>query len=168
MEYYWWIHDITKKESTEPNNITSDPTPDKPTTKKSSISGHSFKSLLTGSQSAQLLQNKVESKQTNTEEEEEKKMEWWVSMPKIELHAHLNGSIRDSTLLYALIHTPPPYFSYFFLNVFLGSKYYILFCVSLCEVFFGCFITKWLKEERRKEVDFKFKDFIFNVSFLNC
>ncbi|KAG5234631.1 adenosine/AMP deaminase family protein [Salix suchowensis] len=26
-------------------------------------------------------------------------MEWWVSMPKIELHAHLNGSIRDSTLL---------------------------------------------------------------------
>lgn len=28
-------------------------------------------------------------------------MEWCVSMPKIELHAHLNGSIRDSTLLYA-------------------------------------------------------------------
>ncbi|XP_010267705.1 PREDICTED: adenosine deaminase-like protein isoform X2 [Nelumbo nucifera] len=26
-------------------------------------------------------------------------MEWWVSQPKIELHAHLNGSIRDSTLL---------------------------------------------------------------------
>ncbi|RYR11911.1 hypothetical protein Ahy_B04g069418 isoform C [Arachis hypogaea] len=26
-------------------------------------------------------------------------MEWWVSMPKVELHAHLNGSIRDSTLL---------------------------------------------------------------------
>ncbi|RDX68165.1 Adenosine deaminase-like protein [Mucuna pruriens] len=26
-------------------------------------------------------------------------MEWWVSMPKIELHAHLNGSIRDFTLL---------------------------------------------------------------------
>ncbi|GLT52605.1 hypothetical protein SLA2020_259370 [Shorea laevis] len=26
-------------------------------------------------------------------------MEWWVSIPKIELHAHLNGSIRDSTLL---------------------------------------------------------------------
>ncbi|XP_057764849.1 N6-mAMP deaminase isoform X3 [Salvia miltiorrhiza] len=26
-------------------------------------------------------------------------MEWCVSMPKIELHAHLNGSIRDSTLL---------------------------------------------------------------------
>ncbi|XP_016443942.2 N6-mAMP deaminase [Nicotiana tabacum] len=26
-------------------------------------------------------------------------MDWWVSMPKIELHAHLNGSIRDSTLL---------------------------------------------------------------------
>ncbi|KAI3456430.1 hypothetical protein Pfo_013093 [Paulownia fortunei] len=25
-------------------------------------------------------------------------MEWCVSMPKIELHAHLNGSIRDSTL----------------------------------------------------------------------
>ena len=29
-------------------------------------------------------------------------MEWWVSMPKVELHAHLNGSIRDSTLLLAL------------------------------------------------------------------
>jgi len=132
------------KESTEPHNITSDPTPDKPTTEKSSISGHSFKSLLTGSQSAQLQQLQLQhrDKQTNTEEEEEEKMEWWVSMPKIELHAHLNGSIRDSTLLYALIHTPPPYFSYFFLNVFLGSKYYILFCVSLCEVFFGCFITK--------------------------
>ncbi|XP_004293272.1 PREDICTED: adenosine deaminase-like protein isoform X1 [Fragaria vesca subsp. vesca] len=26
-------------------------------------------------------------------------MEKWVSMPKVELHAHLNGSIRDSTLL---------------------------------------------------------------------
>ncbi|XP_051124730.1 N6-mAMP deaminase [Andrographis paniculata] len=26
-------------------------------------------------------------------------MEWYASMPKIELHAHLNGSIRDSTLL---------------------------------------------------------------------
>ncbi|RDX86089.1 Adenosine deaminase-like protein, partial [Mucuna pruriens] len=26
-------------------------------------------------------------------------MEWCVSMPKLELHAHLNGSIRDSTLL---------------------------------------------------------------------
>ncbi|GFP97018.1 adenosine deaminase-like protein [Phtheirospermum japonicum] len=26
-------------------------------------------------------------------------MEWCVSMPKIELHAHLNGSIRDSTLM---------------------------------------------------------------------
>ncbi|KAF5728595.1 adenosine/AMP deaminase family protein [Tripterygium wilfordii] len=26
-------------------------------------------------------------------------MESWISMPKIELHAHLNGSIRDSTLL---------------------------------------------------------------------
>ncbi|XP_027087899.1 N6-mAMP deaminase-like [Coffea arabica] len=25
--------------------------------------------------------------------------EWWKTMPKIELHAHLNGSIRDSTLL---------------------------------------------------------------------
>lgn len=31
--------------------------------------------------------------------EREREMEWWVSMPKIELHAHLNGSIRDSTLL---------------------------------------------------------------------
>ncbi|WRX28043.1 Adenosine deaminase domain - like 3 [Theobroma cacao] len=26
-------------------------------------------------------------------------MEWCVSMPKVELHAHLNGSVRDSTLL---------------------------------------------------------------------
>lgn len=26
-------------------------------------------------------------------------LDWWVSMPKVELHAHLNGSIRDSTLL---------------------------------------------------------------------
>ncbi|XLU43635.1 hypothetical protein S245_038449, partial [Arachis hypogaea] len=26
-------------------------------------------------------------------------MEWWMSMPKVELHAHLNGSIRGSTLL---------------------------------------------------------------------
>ncbi|KAB1221842.1 Adenosine deaminase-like protein [Morella rubra] len=26
-------------------------------------------------------------------------MDWCVSMPKVELHAHLNGSIRDSTLL---------------------------------------------------------------------
>lgn len=26
-------------------------------------------------------------------------MDWWVSMPKVELHAHLNGSIRHSTLL---------------------------------------------------------------------
>ncbi|KAK0579037.1 hypothetical protein LWI29_020017 [Acer saccharum] len=26
-------------------------------------------------------------------------MEWLLSMPKVELHAHLNGSIRDSTLL---------------------------------------------------------------------
>ncbi|CAO2823667.1 unnamed protein product [Amaranthus hypochondriacus] len=27
-------------------------------------------------------------------------MDYWVSMPKVELHAHLNGSVRDSTLLY--------------------------------------------------------------------
>ncbi|XLU79116.1 hypothetical protein S245_002537, partial [Arachis hypogaea] len=26
-------------------------------------------------------------------------MEWWMSMPKVKLHAHLNGSIRGSTLL---------------------------------------------------------------------
>ncbi|XAR53776.1 Adenosine deaminase [Bertholletia excelsa] len=31
--------------------------------------------------------------------EKRKDMDWWVSMPKVELHAHLNGSIRDSTLL---------------------------------------------------------------------
>lgn len=27
-------------------------------------------------------------------------MDYWVSIPKVELHAHLNGSVRDSTLLY--------------------------------------------------------------------
>ena len=85
--------------------------------------------MLTGSQSAQLLQNKVESKQTNTEEEEEKKMEWWVSMPKIELHAHLNGSIRDSTLLYALIHTPPSILVISFLMCFWVLS--IIFCFVL-------------------------------------
>ncbi|XP_020531553.1 adenosine deaminase-like protein isoform X2 [Amborella trichopoda] len=31
--------------------------------------------------------------------EENGDMDWWVSQPKIELHAHLNGSIRNSTLL---------------------------------------------------------------------
>ncbi|XP_057463155.1 N6-mAMP deaminase [Actinidia eriantha] len=31
--------------------------------------------------------------------EKQRDMDWWVSMPKIELHAHLNGSIRNSTLL---------------------------------------------------------------------
>ncbi|XP_062161417.1 N6-mAMP deaminase [Alnus glutinosa] len=31
--------------------------------------------------------------------EGESNMEWCISMPKVELHAHLNGSIRDSTLL---------------------------------------------------------------------
>ena len=33
------------------------------------------------------------------ESEAERNMEWCVSLPKVELHAHLNGSIRDSTLL---------------------------------------------------------------------
>ncbi|KAI3765196.1 hypothetical protein L2E82_15224 [Cichorium intybus] len=32
-------------------------------------------------------------------EDKSKVMNWWVSMPKVELHAHLNGSIRNSTLL---------------------------------------------------------------------
>ncbi|XP_052183598.1 N6-mAMP deaminase isoform X2 [Diospyros lotus] len=31
--------------------------------------------------------------------EKQREMDWCVSMPKIELHAHLNGSIRGSTLL---------------------------------------------------------------------
>jgi adenosine deaminase len=31
--------------------------------------------------------------------EKQRDMDWWVSLPKIELHAHLNGSIRNSTLL---------------------------------------------------------------------
>ncbi|KAL6992745.1 adenosine deaminase [Sarracenia purpurea var. burkii] len=31
--------------------------------------------------------------------EKQTDMDWWISMPKVELHAHLNGSIRDSTLL---------------------------------------------------------------------
>ncbi|KAK7264500.1 hypothetical protein RJT34_32109 [Clitoria ternatea] len=33
------------------------------------------------------------------EHAEAREMEGWVSMPKLELHAHLNGSISDSTLL---------------------------------------------------------------------
>uniref|UniRef100_A0A0E0LPC5 Adenosine deaminase domain-containing protein n=1 Tax=Oryza punctata TaxID=4537 RepID=A0A0E0LPC5_ORYPU len=34
------------------------------------------------------------------EKEKEKEMrEWCVALPKVELHAHLNGSVRDSTLL---------------------------------------------------------------------
>ncbi|KAL7212104.1 hypothetical protein ACSBR2_014885 [Camellia fascicularis] len=31
--------------------------------------------------------------------EKQRDMDWWVSIPKVELHAHLNGSIRGSTLL---------------------------------------------------------------------
>ncbi|CAL1397775.1 unnamed protein product [Linum trigynum] len=34
---------------------------------------------------------------TSSEAEEERR--WWVTVPKVELHAHLNGSVRDSTLL---------------------------------------------------------------------
>jgi hypothetical protein len=32
-------------------------------------------------------------------EAEEETMEWCVALPKVELHAHLNGSVRNSTLL---------------------------------------------------------------------
>lgn len=42
----------------------------------------------------------------------EKEMrEWCVALPKVELHAHLNGSVRNSTLLSVLTtipHLPPP------------------------------------------------------------
>uniref|UniRef100_A0A7N0SWC9 Adenosine deaminase domain-containing protein n=1 Tax=Kalanchoe fedtschenkoi TaxID=63787 RepID=A0A7N0SWC9_KALFE len=37
--------------------------------------------------------------QKEKKREVEEMMEWCVSMPKVELHAHLNGSVRDSTLL---------------------------------------------------------------------
>jgi len=40
----------------------------------------------------------------------ESEMEWCMSIPKVELHAHLNGSIRDSTLLYVLYF--PQYFNF--------------------------------------------------------
>ncbi|XP_006658069.1 N6-mAMP deaminase [Oryza brachyantha] len=33
------------------------------------------------------------------EKEEEEMREWCLALPKVELHAHLNGSVRDSTLL---------------------------------------------------------------------
>ena len=44
-----------------------------------------------------LTQDNQQKKASHQKEMEE----WWKTMPKIELHAHLNGSIRDSTLLYA-------------------------------------------------------------------
>ncbi|CAM8979558.1 unnamed protein product [Rhodiola kirilowii] len=37
--------------------------------------------------------------QTTQSKEKQEETDWYVSMPKVELHAHLNGSIRDSTLL---------------------------------------------------------------------
>ena len=38
----------------------------------------------------------------------EKEMrEWCVALPKVELHAHLNGSVRNSTLL-SVYSAPPP------------------------------------------------------------
>jgi adenosine deaminase len=37
---------------------------------------------------------------------EEEMREWCVALPKVELHAHLNGSVRNSTLL--SVYTAPP------------------------------------------------------------
>jgi adenosine deaminase len=40
---------------------------------------------------------------------EEKEMrEWCGALPKVELHAHLNGSVRNSTLLSVLRSAPTP------------------------------------------------------------
>jgi adenosine deaminase len=38
----------------------------------------------------------------------EEMREWCVALPKVELHAHLNGSVRNSTLLSVLCSAPPP------------------------------------------------------------
>ena len=39
----------------------------------------------------------------------EKEMrEWCVALPKVELHAHLNGSVRNFTLLSVYSAPPPP------------------------------------------------------------
>ena len=38
----------------------------------------------------------------------EEMREWCVALPKVELHAHLNGSVRNSTLLSVLRSAPPP------------------------------------------------------------
>lgn len=52
-------------------------------------------------------------------------------MPKLELHAHLNGSIRNSTLLYALFASTQIYF----LSL-------ALFCVSFLDSYMlGSFIV---------------------------
>jgi hypothetical protein len=36
----------------------------------------------------------------------EEMREWCVALPKVELHAHLNGSVRNSTLLSVLRSAP--------------------------------------------------------------
>ncbi|CAI0468236.1 unnamed protein product [Linum tenue] len=41
----------------------------------------------------------METQKILTSSEAEVERRWWVTVPKVELHAHLNGSVRDSTLL---------------------------------------------------------------------
>ncbi|MQL71931.1 hypothetical protein Taro_004264 [Colocasia esculenta] len=53
--------------------------------------------------------------------------EWCRAHPKIELHAHLNGSIRDSTLLCAFLHT----YSYFHSVSATPLQYSSLCCLVL-------------------------------------
>ncbi|VFQ89580.1 unnamed protein product [Cuscuta campestris] len=57
-------------------------------------------------------------------------MEWWVSMPKLELHAHLNGSIRNSTLLYALSFVSPFSLSFFTRSLVSLSDSWLLYSVD--------------------------------------
>jgi hypothetical protein len=48
--------------------------------------------------------------------------EWCLALPKVELHAHLNGSVRNSTLLSVPSTSPPP--SLIFLRSYLLSSSY--------------------------------------------
>uniref|UniRef100_A0A453ATC0 Adenosine deaminase domain-containing protein n=1 Tax=Aegilops tauschii subsp. strangulata TaxID=200361 RepID=A0A453ATC0_AEGTS len=45
---------------------------------------------------------------THTSEAEKEMREWCVALPKVELHAHLNGSVRNSTLLSVPLPLPQP------------------------------------------------------------
>ncbi|KAM3383585.1 hypothetical protein ACQJBY_008341 [Aegilops geniculata] len=46
--------------------------------------------------------------ESQTSEAEKEMREWCVALPKVELHAHLNGSVRNSTLLSVPLHLSPP------------------------------------------------------------